>query len=223
MLALPLVGQNAPAKPSSSNSQDLEAILTRMDRASANFKSAQADFVWEQYQKVVDETDVQSGTIYFVRHSSDTQMAADIKKPSSKYLVYSDSKIRLYQPNIDQITEYDTGKHKAEVESFMVLGFGGRGHDMKNAFQVSLDGLEVINGSPVAKLTLVPKEEKVKSMFAKITIWVDPDRDVSLKQQFLEPSGDYRTATYNDLKLNQKISSDVFKIKTTSKTTTVKQ
>jgi len=42
MLALPLVGQNAPAKPSSSNSQDLEAILTRMDRASANFKSAQA-------------------------------------------------------------------------------------------------------------------------------------------------------------------------------------
>jgi len=150
-------------------------------------------------------------------------MAADIKKPSSKYLVYSDSKIRLYQPNIDQITEYDTGKHKAEVESFMVLGFGGRGHDMKNAFQVSLDGLEVINGSPVAKLTLVPKEEKVKSMFAKITIWVDPDRDVSLKQQFLEPSGDYRTATYNDLKLNQKISSDVFKIKTTSKTTTVKQ
>ena len=222
-VALPLLGQASHAPKKDSGNADLNAILSRMDSASAKFKSVQADFVWEQYQKVVDEKDEQSGTIYFVRDASKTKMAADIKKPSEKYLVYKDSKIRLYQPGIDQVTEYETGKHKAEVESFLVLGFGGRGHDLLNAFQVSMDGLEVVNGTPVARLTLVPREERVHSMFAKIIIWVDPDRDVSVKQQFLEPSGDYRTATYNNMKLNQKISGDVFKIKTTGNTKVVKQ
>jgi len=44
---------------------------------------------------------------------------------------------------------------------------------------------------------------------------------VLLKQQFFEPSGDYRVAHYTSMKLNDKISDDVFRIKTDGKTTTI--
>ncbi|HXZ28384.1 MAG TPA: outer membrane lipoprotein-sorting protein, partial [Terriglobales bacterium] len=126
--------------------QNLEAVLTRMDQAAADFRSAQADFSWDQYQKVVDETDVQKGTIYFRRQGEKLQMAADITEPDRKSLLFADSKLQLYQPKIDQVTVYDTGKNKADVESFLVLGFGGRGHELARTFDLKLLGAETVQG-----------------------------------------------------------------------------
>ena len=37
----------------------LEHVLAQMDKTAAAFRTTQADFVWDQYAKVVDETDTQ--------------------------------------------------------------------------------------------------------------------------------------------------------------------
>ena len=71
------------------NAQNLEAVLDSMDRAAANFHSAQTDFVWDQYQKVVDEHDIQKGTMYFRRQGGEVQMAADVSSPAKKYVLFS--------------------------------------------------------------------------------------------------------------------------------------
>ena len=39
----------------------LDNVLRKMDETAAHFQTAQADFVFDQYQKVVDETDTQKG------------------------------------------------------------------------------------------------------------------------------------------------------------------
>jgi outer membrane lipoprotein-sorting protein len=52
-------------------------------------------------------------------------------------------------------------------------------------------------------------------------LWIDPARGVSLKQQFFEPSGDYRLAHYSNIRLNQKLSDENFKLKTTANTKVV--
>src|SRR5664279_5612367 len=67
--------------------QNLEAALNAMDQAAANFRTAQCDFVWDQYQKVVDDHDYQKGTMYFRRQGNDVQMAADITSPDKKYVL----------------------------------------------------------------------------------------------------------------------------------------
>ncbi|MCU1310941.1 MAG: hypothetical protein JWO20_2066 [Candidatus Angelobacter sp.] len=212
-----------PTLAAAQSSPDLDKVLTQLDKASASFKSAEADFRWDQYQKVVNETDVQKGKVYFQRHDHSTLMAADITEPDQKILLFTpDGKIRLYQPRIDQVTEYEAGKNREEVESFLVLGFGSRGHDLLTRFNVKYLGQETVNGASTAKLELVPKAPKVRSMFERIILWIDTARDVSLKQQAIEPSGDYRIATYSDIKLNQKLPDDVFKLRTTSKTKVVK-
>ena len=71
------------------NAQSLDAILGSMDKAAAGFHTAQTDFVWDQYQKVVDEHDNQKGTMYFRRQSDEVQMAADITAPDKKYVVFT--------------------------------------------------------------------------------------------------------------------------------------
>jgi outer membrane lipoprotein-sorting protein len=194
-----------------------------MDSAAAQFRSAEADFTWDQYQKVVNETDTQKGRIYYRRTGKgDMQMSANITSPDQKSLLFTEGKVRVYQPRIQQVNEYDAGKNRAEVETFLVLGFGGRGHDLVQRFDVKFDGNEEVDGIRTAKLELTPKSPKVKNMFDKIVVWVDPTRSVSLKQQAFEPSGDYRLAHYANIKLNTKISDDTFKLHTSGKTKTVK-
>jgi outer membrane lipoprotein-sorting protein len=203
---------------------DLEKVLKTMDQQASTFRNAQADFVWDQYTKVVDEHDLQQGTIYFRRAGKDDlQMAADIKQPP-KYVLFRDGMVKVYDHggSLDQVTEYNAGKNKAAFESFLVLGFGGAGHDLEKAFTVKFLGMENVLGVNAAKLDLTPKAQNVRNMFDHIILWIDPARGTSVQQQFLTRDGDYRLAKYKDIVLNGKIADDVFKLKTTSKTTTVR-
>ena len=193
-----------------------------MDQTAANFRTTQATFVWDQYQKVVDETDTQKGTVYFRRSGNEVQMAADISDPAPpKYVLFTDSKVEVYQPKIDQVTRYNTGKERSAFEGFLVLGVGGSGRDMLKSFDVSYIGTEKVNGIDTAKLELVPKSVKVRNTFDRIWLWIDLARGVSVQQQLFAPSGDYRLAKYSDIQLNQKIPEDRFKLKTTGKTKVV--
>jgi len=214
--------QAAKASSGQENSVDLERVLSDMDKAAASFRTAQADFVWDQFSKVVNDHDLQKGTVYYRRLSKEVQMAADITDPSKKYVLFSGGKVDVYQPDIEQVTEYNAGKNKAEFESFLVLGFGGSGHDLQKSFDVRFSGNENINGVNAAKLELAPKAARVRNMFSQIILWIDPARGISVQQQFLEPSGDYRLAKYSNIKVNEKLSDSVFKLKTTGKTKIVR-
>jgi outer membrane lipoprotein-sorting protein len=202
--------------------QSLESVLSSMDKTAANFRFAQCDFVWDQYHKVVEEHDYQNGTMYFRRQGSDVQMSANISSPAKKYVLFTGNLLSVYEPRIDQLTEYNPGKNKADFESYLVLGFGGSGRDLEKSFDVKFAGMEQVQGLNAAKLELTPKSQKVKNMFQMITLWIDPARGVSVQQQFQEPSGDYRIAKYSNIQLNQKIPGDVFKLKTTGHTKVIK-
>ena len=123
----------------------LDSVLQTMDAAAAHFQTAQADFVWDQYQKVVDETDTQKGTVYYRRSGREIEMMADIKEPDRKFVLYKDGKLQVYQPKIEQVMEYSAGANHEEIESFLVLGFGGSGQDLKKAFDVSYQGEETVD------------------------------------------------------------------------------
>lgn len=196
----------------------LEQIVRSMDRAAANFHTTEASFVWDHYQKVVDDMDTQKGKVYFRRTGNAIEMMADITDPAPEQILFHEGKVQLYQLRINQVTPYNAGKDRAAVESFLVLGFGGSGQDMLKSFEVSYLGTEKVGGVEVAKLQLIPKSQKVKNTFDHILLWIDPVLGISIQQQFFTPSGDYRLAKYSDIKVNQKISEEAFKLKTTPKT-----
>ena len=198
------------------NPPELEKVLRQMDEASAKFQSAQADFSWDQYEKVVDSHDVQTGTIYFRRKGGTTDMAAVVRlmngKPSPKNVVYTGAELSLYQPNIDQLTIFSAGQNREQYESFLTLGFGGSGRDLEKNWDITYLGTEPVNGVQTAKLDLVAKLPSVRSNFKHITLWIDPARGVSLKQAFYAPSDDVRTATYDHVESPAKFSPNVFKV-----------
>ena len=213
----PLTAAQAPAD--SRPDPDLERVLSQMDSAAADFRTTEAGVVWDQYQKVVDERDTQKGKVYFRRAGNEIQMAADFTEPDRKYVLFTDSKVQVYQPRIEQVTVYNTGKNREEFESFLVLGFGGRGHDMLKSFNVKYLGREKVDATDTAQLELVPKAAKIRNNVDRIVLWIEAARGISVQQQcFFGNSGDYRLAKYSDIKVNEKIPDATFKLKTTGKT-----
>jgi outer membrane lipoprotein-sorting protein len=207
----------------------LDSVLKKMDDAAASFRTTQADFQQDRYEKVINEVDdIQTGTIYYRRTGKEIEMKIDVKKegdspntlkPEPKFVLLSGGKLRMYLPKPDQETVYDLGKKNSDFESYLVLGFGGSGQDLMKEFGVTYGGQETINGVATAKLQLVPKSVKVRNNFKQILLWIDLERGISLKQEFIDLQGDYRLVTYSAIQVNgKKIPDEVFRLKTTSKT-----
>jgi outer membrane lipoprotein-sorting protein len=213
-----LCGFGAAPPPQSSEACSLECVLKKMDDTAASFHSTQADFVWDQYQKVVDEHDLQKGTVYYRRVGKEIEMMAEIKEPDSKFVLYKDGKVQVYQPKIEQVIVYPTSGNRSEIESYLVLGFGGSGEDLKKSFDVSYLGDETVDGIATAKLQLIPKSEKFRNSISKILLWIDLSRGISVQQQFFQSQDDYRLAKYSSVNLKAKMGNDVFQLKTTKKT-----
>jgi outer membrane lipoprotein-sorting protein len=222
VVSLPLGAQTA----SPASSADLEKVISQLNAAAAKFESAEADFTWDQFQAVVQDHDLQTGTIYYERKKGgSTRVAAYLKqdngKPVPKTVVFDGGDANFYEPGIKQLTVIRAGANRNQWESFLTLGFGGSGTDLNVNWKVSLLGTENMDGVQVAKLDLVPVQQSVANMFTHVTIWVDPAKGLSHKQIFYQPSGDLRTATYTNIRYNLPIAADVFQLKLPPGTTRV--
>jgi len=211
LLAAPLT-LPAQVKPG-----ELDVALRQMDAASAKFKSAEADFQWDFYEMVVKETTTQHGSIYFKKNGTKLETGAKILPPAAKFFSYKDEKLAVFDPGTKELKVFTAGKNKAQIESFVTLGFGGSGSDLAKAWNITDLGVESLSdGSATVsttKLNLIPKDPNVLSMFSHVTIWVDLNRGISLKQQFFTTSGDYRTNTYTNIRYNQPVNTKPYEYK----------
>lgn len=218
--------------PAQTTSPQLTSLLKQLDTASAKFQRATADFQWDLYERVVRDTTTQKGTIYFERDKGSMNMGAVLVDPAAgpkskpiKVIQYNAGTLQMFDPGPDQISVFHAAGNQGASESFLTLGFGGSGTDLVRAWNITDLGPETItdNGQPVKveKLDLVGKDADARKTFTHITIWVDPTRAVSLKQVLYASSGDYRTATYSNIKVNGNVHKDQFAIKKDKNTTVI--
>ncbi len=209
----PVYTTNAQAKP-----DRLKSVLAQMDAGSAKFHSAEASIQKQQFEKIVNDTTTESGTIYFLRSGGSMQVGARFDPPNAQTLEYKNGLGRLYSAGTNHIDQYSTaGANQALAEAYLTLGFGGSGSDLLKVWEITDQGSEKLKDGnmliEVEKLDLVSRDAGVRGNFTHITIWVNLARDLSLKQEFFTPSGDTQTAIYTNIRLNQPIDLKVFAIK----------
>lgn len=199
----------AGALPAQDNAH-LQQVLGQMDASSKTFKSAQASIKRVHLEKLVNDTSTESGQVYFIRDGAATQFGGRFDQPDLKIVEYKGGTVRLYTAannHIDQLAA--TGSNQGRVETFLTLGFGGSGADLAKAWTITSQGTEQMSDGArtvqTEKLDLVSKDPGVRNNYTHITIWVDPVRDVTLKQEFFQPGGNTDTATYSGIRLNQQI------------------
>jgi outer membrane lipoprotein-sorting protein len=199
---------------------DLKTSLARLDAAAAKFKSTSADFEFNtSITDPIPDTEVQKGTAYYQRKGSTFQMAAHIREVNGKKVpktyVYSDGKLKLHEPLINQVTVLSG---VTQYEGYLMLGFGASGKELAEKWNITDEGPETINGVQTQKLELVPKDPKVLKNLPKVILWIDLERGVSIRQFFDQGQGQTRTCNYSNIKMNESLPGDAFTIKTDSKT-----
>ena len=217
-LAVTGCGFDRPVAAAQAKPDPLKSVLDQMDAASKTFHSAVADIRKAQFEKIVHDTTVETGRVYFLRTGTSVQFGGKFDPPNEQTVEYKDGLVRLYSAGTNHLQEIPAGgANQSQIETFLTLGFGGSGTDLAKAWTITDQGPESISdgGKPVQteKLDLVSKAAGVRNNFTHITIWVDPARDVSLKQEFFTPSGDTQTAIYTNIRFNQPIDTKTFAIK----------
>ena len=202
-----------------------QQILHQLDEASAKFHSTQADFQFDAVETdPIPITDTQKGTVFYERKGNAFEMAAHISevngKPVPKTYTYTDGKLRLFEPMINQVT---TITKASNYSSYIMLGFGASGKDLSEKWDVKALGPETVDGVKTEKLELTAKDPTVRKNLPKVTIWLDMARGVSLRQVFDEGAGQQRICHYFNFKMNQPLPGDAFTFKTDGKTTFINQ
>jgi outer membrane lipoprotein-sorting protein len=214
------------AAPPPSTEKEKDKVLRRLDAAAKNFHSTSADFEFDSVETdPIYDKDIQKGTVYYERKGTAFQMAAHIAehngKPASKVYSYAGGVFKLFEGgNTNQVTTYSK---LSKFESYLMLGFGASGKDLEQKWEIKYIGSETLDGVKTEKLELIAKDPAVLKNIPKVTIWVDPERGVSLKQVFDEGPGQYRVSVYFNIKVNQPLPADAFTFKTDGKTAYVKR
>jgi outer membrane lipoprotein-sorting protein len=206
----------ASAPPRAGPAQDdLKVVLDKMNAKASGFTKAKADFEWIVYTAVVKQSDIQKGQIYYRRGRAGPDsdaLAIRVVSPAPMHVVIADGKFSKYEPKLDQITEGVIGKDKMDYEQSMRLGFGSRGSELLASFEVKLLGWEMVDGVNTARLELVPTVPSYQKLFQKVFFWIDTDRDIALKLQFFQASGDYRLVHNTNIDLKNKLPEDAFRV-----------
>jgi outer membrane lipoprotein-sorting protein len=218
MAVLLLAARMASATPAEEKAKD--EVLRRLDVAAANFHSTSADFEFDAVEtEPIPDKDVQKGTVYYERKGNSFQMAAHIHelngKIASKVYSYTSGVFNLYEKLTNQVTRFSK---VSQYESYLMLGFGASGKDLEQKWEIKYLGPEVIDGVKTEKLEMVAKDLTVRKNIPKVTIWLDTERAVSLKQIFEEGPGQYRVCFYFNFKTNQPLPYDAFKLDTDKQT-----
>lgn len=201
---------------------NLDKVLSQMDASSAKFQDMQADITADLYTAVVQDHEMQTGETAFRRVGGSlemiTKILTDNGQPAERDILYKNGELDFYQPALKQETIFTSGANRGEYDSLLATGFGATSRDLSATWTVSFQGMETVDGVQTAKLDLVPKQANIRNSVSHITIWLDPVRDISLKQVMYQPTGDSRTVTYSNIRYNNHPSASLFTLKLASGT-----
>lgn len=199
---------------------DLQSVLHKLDAAAQKFHTTSANVEFDSITtEPIEDKDVQTGTEYFERTGNTYRMGVHIKDdnghPAPKIVVSSSGTIRLYEQLSNQVT---TLTKFSQYQSWFMLGFGASGKELQEKWDIKYAGSEKIDGVTTQKLEMIAKDPTVRKTVAKVTLWMDTDRGVSLKQVFDQGGGQSRECDYTNIKVNQALPGDAFTLPTNKQT-----
>lgn len=213
LVAVLLAAMAVPALGASNkDSLDLAKVLSHMDKSSKHLKTLSANLEYTKVTVIVNDHSTDSGKIYF-RNDRSPDFLIDFREPAKKVILFKNDKAELYNPMINQITEYNLSKHASLIQEFLLLGFGTDSKEMERVYKVRYLKEEQLGGDTTAVLELTPRAESLAAQLSKVQLWVSEESWLPVQQKFFQPDGDYAIARYSSVEVNRYLPSSTFKIR----------
>jgi outer membrane lipoprotein-sorting protein len=192
----------------------LPGVFATMDQAATKFRDLTADVRKTSYMAAFKEQNVDLGKI-FVRTPKrhDYRVLIEFQQPDPKKIAISGTKVEIFYPKTNIVQEMDVGKgNRAQVEAFLLLGFGSNSKDLQDAYSIKLIGPETVDGQRTSRIELIPKDTGLRAQFPKFELWISDETGISVQQKLYQPGGDYSLAAYSNMKINQNLPDSAVKL-----------
>lgn len=200
LVSLTTYAQDASFKPVSKN--EVSALISKIEKASASFSTLQSSFVQKKEISVLSETVTSKGNLLYKKGN---KLCWEYSAPYFYLFILNGDKVFI--KNDKSTKEFDTKSNALfkEISILLMNSISGTGLIDPKKF----DAVFYENSSTV-KVLLTPKNKAIKSMLKTIALHFNKNSWLVQTIEMLEPSGDTTTILFKDSKINQPINDEKF-------------
>jgi outer membrane lipoprotein-sorting protein len=162
----------------------------------------QAGFLETKVSVLLDEKTEQKGDVLL---QVPGRFRWNYVSPSPGVMMIKDGAFARYVPQSKQVFR---GPAKGEAD--LLVGFGPGAAGLGQKYDVKLQAEEKVGTAPCWVLDLAPKKP---GLFAAIRLWVDEARSVPVQTRLTEPTGDYTTIRFENVRINAPRPAGAFDLK----------
>jgi hypothetical protein len=211
-----LVALASPAAPPDTKT-DLPALLSRMDKAAAEFKAMTAQVTYVTHTDVLNEDNTEAGTAIMQKvQPGEVAGMVDFVTPDPHSVTFEKRHVQRYFPKIKTLEVFDLEKNGEQLDKFLMIGFGTTGAELARDYDMAASGAETPKGQTgrFVRLLLSPKSPEARLYVKTLELWIPQDGGpYPVRERILQPSGDYVVVTYSDLKINPVLKADAWQLK----------
>jgi outer membrane lipoprotein-sorting protein len=193
--------------------EPLPDVLTRMDRAAAEFHSLSAGMKRVQFTAVLSESSEMDGAVRLRRTKGGTQGIVEFQQPEQRTVFINGKQVQIYYPKANTVEIYDASKYTSNMDQILLLGFGTSAAELKKSYDIKDGGAQKINGADTTRIELTPRSEEMKKLITKIELWIPEGQSNPVRAKFSEPSKNYELVDYSDIKVNPPLPESAFAFK----------
>lgn len=191
----------------------LADVLARMDRAAQDFRALSATMKRVQFTAVINEANEMDGVLRLKRVKGGTVGIVDFHQPEQRTVYVNGHNIQIYYPKANTVEIYDSSKYTANIDQFLLLGFGTSSAELHKSYDLKMSGTETIGGLATTRIELMPKSAELKKLISKIELWIPEGQDTPVQERVTEPSKNYELIVYSDIKVNPSLPDSSFELK----------
>jgi outer membrane lipoprotein-sorting protein len=193
--------------------ESLSDILTRMDQAASDFRSATAKMKRLQYTAVLSESTVMDGTLRLRKDKNGTTGLVEFQEPDPRTVFIRGKTVQILYPKANTVEIYDTSKYVANIDQFLLMGFGTTSAELRKSYDIKPGSVETVGGVQATRIELTPRTPEMMKLVTKIELWFPEGQSNPIQEKLSEPSKNYELVNYSDIKVNAELPASAFELK----------
>lgn len=192
----------------------LSDVLARMDKSAKSFVSMKADLKNDDYAAPVDEHEIHAGTVKFSRpKGKEARVLIEFTGKNAESVSLDAKQAKVFNPKTSEVQVYDITTKRGLIVQYLLLGFGAPSSEITAQYTVTWVGEETIGGQATGHIKLVPKSAEVLRNLKQADLWISDTSGLPVQQKFITSGvGDYKLATYSNVKINPSLSDKDLKL-----------
>lgn len=205
-LRFTLLSLCAAASVAGLRAESVSDILARMDKSAETFQGMTGTLNRLQHTAIINEDERDTANVRLKKSPTGLRGYVEFAEPNRRIVGFQNRQLQVYYPKAKRVEIYDLGKHGAQVDQFLLLGFGISGKELQKSYSMKVTGTDTVNGKSATRLELVPKSKDALEYLKKVELWIPPNQSYPIQEKIYKNAQDYILITYSDVRINPGLS-----------------